>query len=105
MPAGAIDNGLLNQASRDPIAGADFASVRAGEAVTIDVLANDRDPDGDKIRLDGLFSDHGRVVANDDGSVTYFADPGFSGEDSFHYFLQDANGDITKAEVVVMVEI
>ena len=105
LPAGAIDNGLLNQASRDPIAGADFASVRAGEAVTIDVLANDRDPDGDKIRLDGLFSDHGRVVANDDGSVTYFADPGFSGEDSFHYFLQDANGDITKAEVVVMVEI
>jgi hypothetical protein len=105
LPAGASDNGLLNNASRDPIAGADFASVQAGESVTIDILANDRDPDGDKIRLDGLFSDHGRVVANDDGSVTYFADPGFSGEDSFYYFLQDANGDITKAEVVVTVEI
>jgi hypothetical protein len=105
IPAGAADNGLLNSSSRDPVAGADFARVRSGEAVTIDVLANDRDPDGDKIRLDGLFSDHGRVVANDDGTVTYFADPGFSGEDSFYYFLQDANGDITKAEVVVTVDI
>lgn len=105
LPAGAVDNGVLNTSSRDPIAGADFASVRAGEAVTIDVLANDYDPDGDAIRLDGLFSDHGRVVANDDGTVTYFADPGFSGVDRFHYFLQDANGDITKAEVVVTVGI
>jgi hypothetical protein len=105
LPAGATDNGLLNEASRAPVAGADFASVRAGEAVTIDVLSNDRDADGDKIRLDGLFSDHGRVVANVDGTVTYFADPGFSGDDSFYYFVQDANGDITKAEVVVTVEI
>lgn len=105
IPASAADNGVLNLSSRAPVAGADFATVRAGDAVTIDVLANDRDPDGDKIRLDGLFSDHGRVVANDDGSVTYFADPGFSGQDSFYYFLQDANGDITKAEVVVTVEI
>lgn len=104
-PAGAVDNGLLNASSRAPVAGADFASVRAGDAVVIDVLANDYDPDGDKIRLDGLFSDHGRVVANGDGTVTYFADPGFAGDDSFYYFVQDSNGDITKAEVVVTVDI
>lgn len=105
LPENWTDNGVLNTTSRAPVAGADFASVSAGEAVTIDVLANDRDPDGDTIRLDGLFSDRGRVVANDDGSVTYFADPGFSGADTFHYFVQDANGDITKAEVTVTVEI
>lgn len=105
LPEGWTDNGLLNDASRAPVAGADFASVAAGEAVTINVLANDIDPDGDRIRLDGLFSDNGRVVANNDGTVTYFADPGFSGPDTFHYFVQDANGDITKAEVTVTVEI
>ena len=105
IPSGVVDNGLLNVLSRAPVAGADFARVAAGEAVTIDVLANDSDPDGDRIRLDGLFSEHGRVVANDDGTVTYFADPGFSGQDSFFYFLQDANGDITKAQVIVTVEI
>jgi hypothetical protein len=105
LPSGWIDNGLLDAASRAPVAGADFASVGAGDAVTIDVLANDTDPDGDSIRLDGLFSEHGRVVANDDGSVTYFADPGFSGVDKFYYFVQDSNGDITKAEVTVTVDI
>ncbi len=105
LPENWTDNGVLNASSRAPIAGADFASVSAGDSVTIDVLANDRDPDGDRIRLDGLFSEHGRVVANDDGSVTYFADPGFSGADTFYYFVQDTNGDITKAEVTVTVEI
>lgn len=105
LPENWTDNGVLNSASRAPTAGADFASVGAGEAVTIDVLANDRDPDGDRIRLDGLFSEQGRVVANDDGTVTYFADPGFSGADTFYYFVQDANGDVSKAEVTVTVEI
>ncbi len=105
LPAGAADNGLLDLSSRAPVAVDDVASVRAGEAVTIDVLANDRDPDGDKISLDGLFSEHGRVVAGDDGRVTYFADPGFSGEDTFYYFVQDTNGAITKAEVTVTVDI
>ena len=105
LPENWTDNGLLNNSSRAPVAGADFASVSAGDAVTINVLANDRDPDGDRIGLDGLFSEQGRVVANDDGTVTYFADAGFSGADTFYYFVQDANGDVTKAEVTVTVEI
>ncbi|MFN3960737.1 MAG: G8 domain-containing protein [Parvularculaceae bacterium] len=105
LPENWTDNGELDVDSRSPVAGADFASVKAGQSVTIDVLANDRDPDGDQIRLDGLFSERGRIVANDDGTVTYFADPGFDGVDKFYYFVQDANGDITRAEVTVTVEI
>ncbi len=105
LPENWTDNGLLNEASRAPVAGADFASVRAGDTVTIDVLANDYDPDGDTIRLDGLFSERGRVVDNHDGTVTYFADQGFFGADKFYYFVQDTNGDITKAEVTVTVDI
>ncbi len=107
FPAGVsvADNGVLDLSSRAPIAVDDAASVRAGAALTIDVLSNDSDPDGDKITLDGLFSDFGRVVANDDGTVTYFADAGFSGDDVFYYFVQDTNGDITKAQVTVTVDI
>ncbi|NWG91693.1 MAG: cadherin-like domain-containing protein, partial [Parvularculaceae bacterium] len=98
-------NGLLNENSKAPIAVDDVASVQQGKSVVIDVLANDMDPDGDKIVLDGLFSQHGHVVMNKDGTVTYFADSNFQGEDVFYYFVQDANGDITKAQVAVTVDI
>lgn len=97
-------NGLLDQNSQAPIAVDDVARVKSGQAVIIDVLANDRDPDGDAIKLDGLFSQSGHVVANKDGTVTYFADPNFVGADTFHYFVQDSNGDITKAQVTVTVD-
>ncbi|OFX01871.1 MAG: hypothetical protein A3E78_17030 [Alphaproteobacteria bacterium RIFCSPHIGHO2_12_FULL_63_12] len=100
-----VNNGVLNQNSRAPIAQDDTASVTQGHSVVIDVLANDKDPDGDAIHLDGLFSQHGHVVANSDGTVSYFADPGFSGDDVFYYFVQDSNGDITKAQVTVTVDI
>lgn len=98
-------NGVLNQNSLAPIAQDDTASVTQGNSVVIDVLANDRDPDGDAIHLDGIFSQHGHVVSNGDGTVTYFADPNFSGDDVFYYFVQDSNGDITKAQVTVTVDI
>ena len=99
-----VDNGLLNLNSHAPTAGDDTARVDAGNSVIIDVLANDRDADGDAIHLDGIHSQHGHVVDNADGTVTYFADPNFSGEDVFYYWVQDTNGDITKAQVTVTVD-
>ena len=99
------NNGVLNQNSLAPVAQDDTATVSQGHSIVIDVLANDKDPDGDAIHLDGLFSQHGHVVSNGDGTVTYFADGNFAGDDVFYYFVQDANGDITKAQVTVTVEI
>lgn len=97
-------NGVLNENSLAPTAQDDFATVTQGHSVVIDLLANDSDPDGDAIKLDGLFSQHGHVVDNGDGTVTYFAAPNFVGDDVFYYFVQDDNGDITKAQVTVTVD-
>jgi len=98
-------NGVLNQNSQAPTAQDDFAHVTQGHSVVIDLLANDSDPDGDAIKVDGIFSNHGHVVDNGDGTATYFADSSFSGDDTFYYFVQDTNGDITKAQVTVTVDI
>ncbi|MFZ5615847.1 MAG: Ig-like domain-containing protein [Pseudomonadota bacterium] len=99
-------NGILDQNSKAPVAVDDVASVQQGHAVVIDVLGNDADPDGDSIQLDGLFGgQHGRIVANQDGTVTYIADSQFTGTDTFFYFVQDDNGDITKAQVTVTVDV
>lgn len=102
--AAPIYNGVVNLNSKAPTAVDDVASVTAGNRVVIDLLANDSDPDGDQIKLDGIFSQHGHVVDNGDGTVTYFADPNFTGQDIFHYFVQDSNGDISKAQVTVTVD-
>jgi hypothetical protein len=99
------NNGLLNLNSRAPTAVDDVASVQQGKSVIIDLIANDSDPDGDKIHLDGVFSQSGHVALNDDGTVTYIADPNFKGEDVFYYWVQDSNGDMTKAQVTVTVDI
>jgi hypothetical protein len=98
-----VYNGVLNLNSKAPLAVDDHATITAGKSVIIDVLANDSDPDGDKIFLDGIYSQSGRVVANKDGTVTYFADPGFKGQDAFYYWVQDTNGDMTRAQVQVDV--
>ncbi|MEZ5896480.1 MAG: G8 domain-containing protein [Parvularculaceae bacterium] len=99
-------NGVLNQNSAAPVANDDFAHVQQGHSVLIDLLANDRDPDGDAMQVDGLMSQSGgHVVNNGDGTATYFADPGFSGDDVFYYWVQDSNGDISKGQVTVTVDI
>ncbi len=98
-------HGVLDPNNADPIASADHAIVKAGTAAVIDVLANDRDPEGDALLLDAIWSDHGHVIAGPDGKVSYFADPDFEGEDSFYYWTQDDSGNFAKAQVTVTVEI
>jgi hypothetical protein len=71
----------------------------------IDVLANDSDESG-YLKLDALAgADHGHVVLGKDGKVTYFADPDFQGQDTFFYWATDDQGNFTKAQVTVTIEI
>ena len=99
-------HGVLDPDSRAPVGGADAYTVHAGEKAILDVLANDFDPDGDAISLDGATTpNHGHVVQNDDGTLSYFADPGFSGVDMFAYWVEDEHGNFTKTPVTVTVEI
>ncbi len=99
-------HGVLDLNSDAPVARADFATVDEGGFVDIDVLANDYDPDGDDINIDGICPpDHGAVFVNDDGTLRYVPDPNFVGEDVFMYWVEDDNGNFTKASVTVTVEI
>ena len=98
-------NGVLDEDSAPPVANADFANVRAGESVILDVLANDTDPDGDSLQLGGLWSTDSRVVANDDGTVTFFADPDAEGPIAFHYWAEDDHGNFSLGQATVNVDI
>lgn len=103
--AGGEYRGLLDLNGSGPDAVDDFVTIGAGERTVIDVVANDTDPDGDPVSLDGVLgARHGSVWVNDDGTVTYQADPNFTGTDEFYYWAEDDNGNLAKAMVQVVVE-
>lgn len=56
-----------------PVANADEASVEVGRSVTANVLANDRDPDGDALALTNATAPQGSVQFNPDGTVVFTA--------------------------------
>ncbi|MFQ5563057.1 MAG: Ig-like domain-containing protein [Parvularculaceae bacterium] len=101
---GATYNGVIDLDSAAPIANDDSATTSVDTSVIIDVLANDSDPDGDPINVDGLYHpEHGRVFDNGDGTLTYTPDPGYTGTDYFFYWVEDGNGNFTQAHVGVTV--
>ncbi len=99
-----VQNNGLHTASSPAIAGNDRATTQEGQDVRIDVLANDRDPEGRALEVSG-FTDpgNGDVFQQDDGTLLYRPNHGFSGTDSFHYWAMDASGNYTRATVTVEV--
>ena len=75
------------------------------ENVTIDVLANDSDPDGDDLTVQSFTQPaNGSVIENADGTLTYTPNAGFEGEDTFTYTITDGNGGTDTATVKVEVD-
>lgn len=98
-----------------PVAVDDEATVDldAGD-VTIDVLANDTDPDTDPdsltvTQINGMSVDvpvavdGGTVTVNEEGTITFTAGEDFSGEATFEYTVSDGEGQDT-ATVTVAAE-
>lgn len=75
-----------------PTANADEARVPLDTATTINVIANDSDPDGALDASSIVITrapGHGRATPNADGTVNYTPDTGFEGTDSFGYSVAD----------------
>ena len=89
-----------------PVAQNDSANVNSGVPATINVLANDTDPDGDTLRvISSQPPQHGSIVWNDDGTATYVSHPGYAGTDSFTYTISDPAGLTSAATVTITVVI
>lgn len=70
----------------------DAAVATAGRPLTIEVLGNDVDVDGDVMTLDGATApDHGSIVISGD-DVVFTPAAGFTGTDRFSYTVRDATG-------------
>ena len=101
---GYFQYGSSGTTNRAPIAGPDSASTTAGQAVTINVLSNDSDPDaGDTISIDSFTQAANGAVALAGGALVYTPKLGFVGNDTFNYTIIDSRGARTTAAVAVTV--
>lgn len=76
-----------------PVATADAVTTYANTAVTIPVLANDSDPNGDAIRLIAVtLPVNGKVAVDSQQRVIYIPSTGFLGTDTFVYRIADSKG-------------
>jgi len=93
--------------SNDPPVAVDNATTTDEDTpVTIDILANDYDIDGDTVMLGAILSgpSNGTLTTNPDGTVTYTPDPNFTGTDVFTYIVRDPDGLIDTAVVTITVD-
>ncbi|MBY8978061.1 tandem-95 repeat protein [Rhodobacteraceae bacterium NNCM2] len=89
--------------NRAPVARDDAANTTVGEAVTISVLSNDTDSDGDTLSVEELgTASNGSLSLANDGSVLYTPNAGFAGTDTFTYTITDGEAEDT-ASVSVKV--
>jgi hypothetical protein len=93
--------------NRNPVAVFDDVSTRRNQAVTIESISNDYDPDGDALILASntfpLLPTHGTVTAVDGNAIRYTPSSGFVGNDWFKYRVSDGYGghDVTNVTIHV----
>ncbi len=85
----------------------DAATIDANTNITINLLANDSDPNEDQIIFLSSVStaNHGTIVDEGDGIITYTPAPGFFGVDSFSYEICDNGSPIQCSSAWVYITI
>ena len=89
-------------ANRNPYVINDAASTPSG-SITINVLANDSDPDGDNLDISSVTSGQNGTASIVGNRVQYQPNRGFSGTDTFTYTASDGNGGTGTATVTVTI--
>jgi len=89
--------------NQNPIANFDQAGVSCGQSTTIDVLANDSDPNGDVLSLCGFTQGAYGTVTQSGNNFVYAANAGFQGDDTFVYTVCDGKGGSTQTNVYTSV--
>ncbi|WP_340679257.1 FG-GAP-like repeat-containing protein [Paraglaciecola sp.] len=72
-----------------PVANVDSASTDNKTAITIDVLANDSDAEGDSLMVISASAEQGQVSTNSDNTLTYTPKNGYEGRDMITYIISD----------------
>ncbi len=91
--------------NRAPVTVADRATIAQGAAITINVLANDTDVDGDTLVITAVSKPQFGTAETNGQTVTYRPNASFVGQDNFSYFVSDGQGNPTAGSITVFVGI
>jgi large repetitive protein len=86
-----------------PVAVNDTATTPEDAPVTIAVLANDSDADGNPLTITAATSPNGTVMINPDGTLTFRPNANFNGPTTITYTVSDGQGGTATATVAVTV--
>lgn len=93
----------VRQVNNVPVANDDYVYAEAGESVTIDVVANDTDADGDLLTVSGIASPSlGVVTLNGDGTLQYTTETDTLGEVAFNITITDGVTAVTSTVFVTV---
>ncbi len=101
---GALVTVVVGAVNDSPLAVNDSGSTDEDNPITVDVLTNDSDPEGDPITISSLSQPaNGTAVNNGDGTINYTPNLNFNGSDSFSYTISDGNGGLSDALVTITI--
>jgi len=96
-------NITINAINDAPVANDDANTTLEDNNITINVVANDYDVDGDELNITAVTQGANGSVTFTSTTVTYSPNLNFAGNDSFMYTLSDGNGGENNATVTVAV--
>lgn len=97
------NGGSVTPVNSPPVANDDTASTPANTAVTISVLGNDSDPDGDGLTVTSVGTPTNGTATTNGTTVTYTPKTDYSGTDTFTYTISDGKGGTDSANITVTV--
>ena len=86
-----------------PVLKDDAAQTTANTPVTVDVLANDTDPDGGTLSISGFTQPSGGTVTLDGRKLVFTPNKDFTGDTTFTYTVDDGQGSTATASVAIHV--
>ncbi|MCB9137793.1 MAG: Ig-like domain-containing protein [Caldilineaceae bacterium] len=86
-----------------PIAVDDTGTTEQGMPITIPVLENDSDPDGDTLSIEAVTAPANGQAVIEDSSIRYTPSSDFVGEERFTYTATDSKGGQDQATIAITV--
>ncbi|NML27147.1 retention module-containing protein, partial [Zoogloea dura] len=88
-----------------PVANPDAATTPEDTPITLPVLVNDTDPEGDPLTITNASVEPGKgtVTINPDGTLTYTPAPDYNGQTTITYTVSDGKGGTSTTTVTVNV--
>lgn len=96
-------DGKPEKVNRPPVASTDTVLSDSGGTISVSVLNNDFDPDGDSLEISGVSQGSNGTVNYSQKMVFYSPETDFQGSDRFQYFVSDGKGGMGSGIVIVNV--